>query len=164
MDKETLSNYGWIVIAVLVLSVMLALATPFGGYIKNATLSTLNGFFDTNDKALEAIGLKNDENDEPNKEMQLGCNKLYWDGDATGLTHTNNDFYNFYKISDTYDVGNVSNVVANNYGIYENYKDFLYTQTYGNITAVWTGDYVYLVFIVKEDNKHCPEYPIHKAP
>ena len=30
MDKETLSNYGWIVICVLVLAVMLALATPFG--------------------------------------------------------------------------------------------------------------------------------------
>ena len=30
MDKETLSNYGWIVICVLVLAVMIALATPFG--------------------------------------------------------------------------------------------------------------------------------------
>ena len=30
MDKETLSNYGWVVICVLVLVVMIALATPFG--------------------------------------------------------------------------------------------------------------------------------------
>ena len=29
MDKETLSHYGWIVILVLILSVMMALATPF---------------------------------------------------------------------------------------------------------------------------------------
>ena len=36
MDKETLSNYGWIVICVLVLAVMLALATPFGKFISNA--------------------------------------------------------------------------------------------------------------------------------
>ena len=28
MDKETLSNYGWVVICVLVLVVMIALATP----------------------------------------------------------------------------------------------------------------------------------------
>ena len=36
MDKETLSNYGWIVILVLVLSVLLALATPFGLFITDA--------------------------------------------------------------------------------------------------------------------------------
>ena len=40
MDKETLSNYGWIVICVLVLSVMIALATPFGTYVSNAVKST----------------------------------------------------------------------------------------------------------------------------
>ena len=39
MDKNTLSNYGWIVIAVLVLVIMIALATPFGEYIKNAFVS-----------------------------------------------------------------------------------------------------------------------------
>ena len=36
MHKEMLSNYGWIVICVLVLSVMIALATPFGIYVNNA--------------------------------------------------------------------------------------------------------------------------------
>ena len=29
MDKETLSHYGWIVILVLILAVLLAFATPF---------------------------------------------------------------------------------------------------------------------------------------
>ena len=52
MNKNTLSNYGWIVIAVLVLSVMIALATPFGNYIQKGTQSTLDGLIDTNDKAL----------------------------------------------------------------------------------------------------------------
>mgnify|MGYP003305807199 CR=1 FL=1 len=33
MDKSTLSNYGWIVIITLVLSIMLALATPFGSFV-----------------------------------------------------------------------------------------------------------------------------------
>lgn len=33
MDKKTLSKFGWIVVLVLVLSVMLALATPLGKYI-----------------------------------------------------------------------------------------------------------------------------------
>ena len=46
MDKNTLSNYGWIVIAVLVLSVMVALATPFGTYVENGVRSTTQGLFD----------------------------------------------------------------------------------------------------------------------
>ena len=33
MDKGTLSHYGWIVVMVLTLSVLLALGTPFGRYI-----------------------------------------------------------------------------------------------------------------------------------
>ena len=41
MDKSTLSNYGWIVIVTLVLSVMLALATPFGGYVGRAVSNVI---------------------------------------------------------------------------------------------------------------------------
>ena len=57
MDKNTLSNYGWIVIAVLVLSVMIALATPFGKYIENGVRSTTAGLFDTSEKALNVGGM-----------------------------------------------------------------------------------------------------------
>ena len=57
MDKSTLSNYGWIVIAVLVLSVMIALATPFGSYIENGVRSTTAGLFDTSEKALNVVGM-----------------------------------------------------------------------------------------------------------
>ena len=59
MDKETLSNYGWIVICVLVLAVMLALATPFGNFISTAIKSTTQGLFDTNKNALNSTGLIN---------------------------------------------------------------------------------------------------------
>ena len=59
MDKETLSNYGWIVICVLVLAVMIALATPFGSYVSNAVKSTTQGLFDTNKNALNSTGLIN---------------------------------------------------------------------------------------------------------
>ena len=55
MDKETLSNYGWIVICVLVLSVMIALATPFGSFVSKGVGNTLNGFVDTNDNALYTV-------------------------------------------------------------------------------------------------------------
>ena len=51
MDKETLSNYGWIVIAVLVLVVMIALATPFGTFIADGFKATYTGFFETEENA-----------------------------------------------------------------------------------------------------------------
>lgn len=57
MDKSTLSNYGWVVIAVLVLSVMIALATPFGTYISDGVKSTTQGLFDVQQKALGVVGL-----------------------------------------------------------------------------------------------------------
>lgn len=57
MDKETLSNYGWIVIAVLVLVVMIALATPFGSFVSEAVQSTTKGLFDVNKNALDAAGV-----------------------------------------------------------------------------------------------------------
>ena len=57
MDKETLSNYGWIVILVLILAVMLALATPFGTFVADAVKSTTAGFFSVNQNAMGAAGI-----------------------------------------------------------------------------------------------------------
>ena len=54
MDKETLSNYGWVVICVLVLVVMIALATPFGKFIAEAVKNTTSALFNVSHKALEA--------------------------------------------------------------------------------------------------------------
>ena len=56
MDKETLSNYGWVVICVLVLVVMIALATPFGKYIAEAVKNTTKSLFDVTKNALN-VGL-----------------------------------------------------------------------------------------------------------
>ena len=57
MDKSTLSNYGWIVICILVISVMLALATPFGTYISNAVKSTTQGLFNAQKEAFSVVGV-----------------------------------------------------------------------------------------------------------
>ena len=57
MDKETLSNYGWIVILVLILAVMLALATPFGNFIAGAIKATTAGFFSVNQEAMGVAGI-----------------------------------------------------------------------------------------------------------
>ena len=63
MDKNTLSNYGWIVIAVLVLSVMIALATPFGQYVEQGVRSTTTGLFDTSEKAMNVVGMSANKDD-----------------------------------------------------------------------------------------------------
>jgi hypothetical protein len=63
MDKETLSNYGWIVICTLVLAVMLALATPFGEFIRDGVWSTTNGLNDTLNKNMEIVGLNGGSGD-----------------------------------------------------------------------------------------------------
>jgi hypothetical protein len=52
MDKETLSNYGWVVICVLVLAVMIALATPFGSFIAGAVENTTESLFGASQKAM----------------------------------------------------------------------------------------------------------------
>ena len=57
MDKETLSNYGWVTICCVVVAVMLALATPFGTFIANGVESTTEGFFHVNQNAIGASGL-----------------------------------------------------------------------------------------------------------
>ena len=54
MDKNTLSNYGWIVIAVLVLSVMIALATPFGQHVEQGVRATTEGLFSTSQNAMNS--------------------------------------------------------------------------------------------------------------
>lgn len=61
MDKETLSNYGWIVICVLVMVVMIALAGPFGNFVSEAVQSTTKGLFDVNKNALDAADIPIDD-------------------------------------------------------------------------------------------------------
>lgn len=58
MDKETLSNYGWVVILVLILAVLLALATPFGTFVSDAVKSTTQGLFDLNQTALNSTNIQ----------------------------------------------------------------------------------------------------------
>ena len=111
MDKETLSNYGWIVICVLVLAVMLALATPFGTFVADGFKATYTGLFETGDSALDvglsAVGVTNTlecghGRKESGDHSQLDCGHFacedcgcvpascgcenHWSGD--GLDHT----------------------------------------------------------------------------
>ena len=53
MDKQTLSHYGWIIIMVLILSVMLAFATPFGTYIGKGVSNLAMSMVGANDNAVD---------------------------------------------------------------------------------------------------------------
>ena len=63
MDKQTLSHYGWIIIVVLLLAVMLAFATPFGKYIGRGVSNIAMAMGIANDNAVkeENIGQLEDE-------------------------------------------------------------------------------------------------------
>ena len=84
MDKETLSNYGWIVIAVMVLAVMIALATPFGNFVKDAIASTTEGLFGVNQNALGAVGIHLDDQKigQIQYKMLDGANKTFLSTDT----------------------------------------------------------------------------------
>ena len=64
MDRQTLSNYGWIVICVMVLAVILGLATPFGKYIDNAVQNTIHAYGKAEDDAVKNVGAMQSEWDE----------------------------------------------------------------------------------------------------
>ena len=55
MDKETLSQYGWVVICVIILAIMITLATPFGNEIKDAVVTAVQKLMDTASSALNGI-------------------------------------------------------------------------------------------------------------
>lgn len=55
MDKETLSNYGWIVVLVLILSVLLAFATPFGKFVQTATMNAVESIVGINDASMGIV-------------------------------------------------------------------------------------------------------------
>lgn len=55
MDRETLSNYGWIVICVLILAVMIALAPVFAEAIKEAVANAYTALIDKGSEAISYI-------------------------------------------------------------------------------------------------------------
>lgn len=105
MDKETLSNYGWIVICVLVLAVMLALASPFGSFVAVGVKSTTAGLFETNQKALNTTGLMSiDDQNFDDGTIPLGG--TYTTSEGTVLSGNSNDsFPETPATGDTYEYG-----------------------------------------------------------
>ena len=57
MDKNTLSQYGWVVIVIIVLVLLIALATPFGNYVGDSVMSSVNAFTNKMAAKMEEAGL-----------------------------------------------------------------------------------------------------------
>ena len=101
MDKQTLSNYGWIVVCVLVLAVLIALATPFGTFVQTGVHSAEMGLISVSGTAMEIA--------KTSAGLLSGCyfkhGLLYQDGEL--VTRTIGDGYEFidgilYKDGDRY--------------------------------------------------------------
>ena len=60
MDKETFSSYGWIVITVIVIAIMISFATPFGKFIVDAVTDVLKDFQGNVDTAISDLVINTD--------------------------------------------------------------------------------------------------------
>ena len=63
MDKTTLSHYGWICIVIFILTVYIAIATPFGVFVTDSAKYMLQGLFDTKKTSMDAADIEIIENE-----------------------------------------------------------------------------------------------------
>ena len=61
MDKNTLGNYGWVVITVIIISIMIALASPFAVALKGNVVGVTNDFTGRLEAALDDISNNKEE-------------------------------------------------------------------------------------------------------
>lgn len=97
MDKQTLSNYGWIVVLTLILAVLLALASPLGSFIAGAFKATYAGFDMAAGNALSVIGIGNGGGAGDVEENKLAKPTLNWDGAVMTVNPVENaEYYDIY--------------------------------------------------------------------
>ncbi len=142
MDKETLSNYGWIVICVLVLAVMLALATPFGSFISAAIQSSTEGLFNVNQEALGAVGIDIGDNEviptpQPSVDELLSQGIVPEGGTYyVGVTSTTTGDYT--GTTATYTAGQSMPEIVSNGDVFV-YGDYEYRYNYYYNSSKWYG-------------------------
>ena len=89
MDKQTLSHYGWIVVLMLIMSVMIAMATPFGKYIATAIENTTEALCNTQQKALSATDIELMEQEFEDMFIGGGTDLVIPEQTPTECQHTN---------------------------------------------------------------------------
>lgn len=101
MNKETLSHYGWLVVLTLVLTVVMALATPLGTYVGDGVVAIGKQFAST------ATNNANEDN--------IGKLENEIDGKFQGCNHINIDVVNKSELTCTTD-GNTGDKVCRKCG------------------------------------------------
>ena len=56
MDKESLSNYGWVVICIIIIAILIGMATPFASTIRKNVTGTVGGLQDVGNGVLDTMG------------------------------------------------------------------------------------------------------------
>lgn len=138
MDKETLSNYGWIVILVLILSVLLALATPFGSFVADAIKATTAGFFNVNGEALGVVGITIPEQDfddpssDENNTSVIPSGGTYYVGVGNTTTTDYTGYTAVYGPGDAFpETPNIGDIY-----VYEDYE-YRYGIYWAPVTDLW---------------------------
>jgi hypothetical protein len=68
MDKETLSQYGWAIICIVVLAILIGLATPFGNFIEDSVLNATGSF---DEKIQSDLGIESSDSNGPETFEQI---------------------------------------------------------------------------------------------
>ena len=144
MDKETLSNYGWILVAVLIGSIMLVMATPLGNYVfANIQNATLEGFNQTNlgkgDPEQEIVSSQERKKvifETQGGEFDGGYITSYQPGTSvylpTNISRDNYDFGGWYASAECSGtpISQISNTSTTNLVFYANWIPKQYVVTY----------------------------------
>ena len=140
MDRQTLSHYGWIIISVIVISVIMALATPIGEIIAD---SAINIATKSNDMAKNTTGKGYEENVKYYQDMMKKDGGYIDPGLYEASATTDNAFQKMKKDwnSLTTIASNGPRVISNNNGVLT--TNFSYTSYAENISSqILKGDLV----------------------
>ena len=135
MDKQTLSNYGWLTIVTLILAVMLALATPFGTYVGDAVVSVANGFVGASNEAIDENNIAVNEDKWEQKMKWVIIGDVNDDGTVDTLDRLS--LIRFLAKWEDYDYALSSASDINKDGIINNDDATILNQYLGN----WDGEY-----------------------
>lgn len=117
MDKKTLSNYGWLVVVIIIIAILISTATPFASVIKGKFQNTVLSFKETGEGALDNMGAATNFGDISNggsggggeggstEALQVQTPVLSLMGDVLSITDSSNT-------AESYDIYNGTTVIG----------------------------------------------------
>ena len=149
MDKNTLSHYGWIVVLILILSVLLALATPFGNFVARGFKATYVGIsmgdYDGLGNVIEDMGGNGNHTAEPIDPTEPEIDTEPGEGveikpdNSLVLIDSNNNGYLFVEGKEFFICSHKLNSEKELQTAMEAGEVFVYTNTKGSMTMLSDG-------------------------